>query len=320
MEGPGEMNRRGIRFSGLLRAWLLTSVFYLSALVLPIGGTLLMIFTPQPGLSLEQERGFLPLIGVVLLVALTANLVAGPAAAVFYLAGMGLFTLLWPQVIRRQWSVDWTVGATTLVSAAAVALSVFLVISTPAEVVSELRAVLEQGRQSLLEVYRQAGIAGDRLDQLNEGTAALTESLVRLGPALHVIAVGSAVLLNLLLVRWRQRRLGLPPGFGDLSRWKCPVPVVWALIASGYGLFLPIPVLQVVAENVLAVILAVYFCQGLAIVQFYFQRWRSPIWMRSLLYVFVIVEWLVASGIVLLGVFDLWGDFRRLTPRPVEEE
>ncbi len=304
----------------LLRAWLWTSATYLSALVLPMGGTALVMLTPQPGLTLEQQRGLLPTIGMVLLVALTASGIAGWDAAILYLVGPGLFTLLLPVLLRRRWSIEWTVGVATLAVSATLALFALFVLSSPAEIVSELRNVLEQGRQGLLEMYRQAGIAADRLEQLNEGTAALTETLVRLGPALHVIAMAAVVLLNLALLRWRQRRLGLPPVFGDLSRWKCPAPVVWVLIASGYGLFLPVFGVPTVAENVFVVILAIYFCQGLAIVQFYFQRWRSPIWMRSLLYVFVVVEWLVAGGIVLLGVFDLWGDFRRLTPRPVEED
>lgn len=309
------MSRTGVRLVAMLRAWLLTSLLYLSALILPVGGTLLLLFTPQPALSAEQRRGLAPLMAV-LLTTLSVPLVAGWEAAMFYLAGPGLFTLLLPLAMRHRWSVERTVGTATILVAGALAL----LASSPVEVVDRFRAVLESGRQSLLEVYHQAGMEGDRLEQLNEGTAVLVDILVRLAPALHVVGVGTVVLLNLLLVEWRQWRLGRAPAFGDLSRWKCPVPVVWALIASGYGLFLPLSIARSVAENLFAVVLAVYFFQGLAIVQFYFHRWKSPIWMRSLLYVFVIVEWLVASGIVLLGVFDLWGDFRRLTPRPVEEE
>ena len=71
------------------------------------------------------------------------------------------------------------------------------------------------------------------------------------------------------------------------------------------------------AANVFAVLLAVYFCQGLVIAQFYMRRWRSPFWVVGLVYVFIVVEWLLATGVTLLGVFDLWADFRRLNPRPL---
>ena len=56
------------------------------------------------------------------------------------------------------------------------------------------------------------------------------------------------------------------------------------------------------------------------IAQFYMRRWRSPFWVVGLVYVFIVVEWLLATGVTLLGVFDLCADFRRLNPRPAEED
>jgi uncharacterized protein YybS (DUF2232 family) len=127
-------------------------------------------------------------------------------------------------------------------------------------------------------------------------------------------------LLNVQLLRRSQRVRGLVPVYGDLMRWKCPPELVWILIASGYGSLFASGALAAVASNVLAVLLVVYFCQGLVIAQFYMRRWRSPLWVIGLVYLFIVVEWLLATGVTLLGVFDLWADFRRLNPRPVEED
>jgi uncharacterized protein YybS (DUF2232 family) len=320
LELVADNRESGTSGGGLLGAWLLTSAVYLGALHLPVGGAPLLFLTPQPGLNLERRRGLRSVIALVVLVTMSIGIVESAEAAALYLCGFATVTVLLPMGFRRQWRIERTVGVSTIVASALLALLVLGVFSTPHEMASHVQAVLEKGRQGLIDVYRQAGVAPDRLERLNEGSLALTEAVARLAPSLGVIAVGTVVLLNVLLARWRQIRLGVPVAFGDLSRWKCPPALVWALIAAGYGLFAPISEGPVIAQNVLAVVLAVYFCQGLAIVQFYMQRWRSPIWMRGLLYVFVIGEWLVASGVVLLGVFDLWGDFRRLTPRPVEEE
>jgi len=95
---------------------------------------------------------------------------------------------------------------------------------------------------------------------------------------------------------------------------------VWLLIVAGYGAFLAGGAAAWFAANLLAVLLAVYFCQGLVIAQFYLRRWRSPLWLVGLVYLFIVLEWLVATGVTLVGVFDLWADFRRLNPRPVEED
>ena len=169
-------------------------------------------------------------------------------------------------------------------------------------------------------MYRHAGMDLEAVRQLEDGSRRLVDAIVRVLPALTVIGIGTVVLANLGLFRARQRLSGDAAVFGDLTRWKCPPQLVWALIASGYCLFLPWAEARLVAFNVFAVILAIYFCQGLAIIHFYARRWRSPVWMTSLLYVFVAVEWLLATGVVLLGAFDLWADFRRLEPRPAEEE
>jgi hypothetical protein len=92
------------------------------------------------------------------------------------------------------------------------------------------------------------------------------------------------------------------------------------LIAAGYGAFLTEGAAAWFAANLFAVLLAVYFCQGLVIAQFYLRRWRSPLWLVGLVYVFIVLEWLVATCVTLVGVFDLWADFRRLNPRPAEED
>ncbi|MGH7856316.1 MAG: DUF2232 domain-containing protein, partial [Candidatus Binatia bacterium] len=179
---------------------------------------------------------------------------------------------------------------------------------------------LEDGRKTLLEIYRQAGVAPNRIDQLQEATGNFVDGMVRLAPAVVVIALGVTVFLNLMLVRWRQSRAGTFPIFGDLTRWQAPWPLVWVLIAAGYAAVVLSGPLHTAALNVFVVTLAVYFLQGVAVVQFHLDRWRLPWWMRAILWSVVAVEWLLGAAVGLLGVFDLWVDFRRLTPRPIEED
>ena len=175
-------------------------------------------------------------------------------------------------------------------------------------------------REEAVGVYARAGLAPDMIHDLEDGSARVIDVVLRLAPALFLVSIATVVLINVQLLRRSQRVRGLVPVFGDLTRWECPPELVWILIASGYGSFVASGVLEAVATNVLAVLLVVYFCQGLVIAQFYMGRWRSPLWLIGLVYLFIVVEWLLATGVTLLGVFDLWADFRRLNPRPVEED
>jgi uncharacterized protein YybS (DUF2232 family) len=58
-----------------------------------------------------------------------------------------------------------------------------------------------------------------------------------------------------------------------------------------------------------------YFFQGLAIVAYFFHHKKVPMLLRSIGYVLIAVEQFVTLFVVGLGLFDLWGDFRRLNKR-----
>jgi uncharacterized protein YybS (DUF2232 family) len=304
----------------LLRAWLSTTVLFLSGVYVPVAGTLLMLFTPQPGLQLENREGRPSLASLLVLSTATAALVGGPHAALLYVAGFALLTWVLAALLRREWSIEATVGISTLVLALTASSAMLFLYPSTEAITGSLRETLEGAWRFLIDVYRRSGMPADVVDQLASGGDRFVEVVVRLTPGLAVSALGGVVLANVSLVRWRQRREGLVPVFGDLTRWSAPPATIWGLIAAGYASFLPITFFQVVGSNLLAVLLAVYLCQGLAIIQFTFHKWRVPIWARVLAYGFVAVEWLATGAVVLLGVFDLWADFRRLTPRPIDED
>ncbi len=316
---PATKSWRPLAALGVLRASAATTALFLAGMLLPFGGTIVMVFTPQPGFGLERRAGMGPLVTLVALVAAIAASVAGWQAAVLYLAGFAVLTIALPLLLRRELSIEATVGLATLFVAAALTVSVFST-SSPEEILGGLRGALDQAQGELIAVYERAGLGPDAVRDLRQGSTQILDVAILLAPALGVLSIGAIVLANLALVRRRERLAGLPPRFGDLTRWKCPSGLVWVLIASGYGLFVPWRELEIVSANVFALVLSVYFCQGMAVAHFYTRRWRSPIWMTALIYIFVFIEWLLATGMVLVGIFDMWADFRRLNPRPIHEE
>jgi uncharacterized protein YybS (DUF2232 family) len=304
---------------GVLLAVAATTVLFLAGFALPVGGFLLMLFTPQPGLRLRQSAGPAAVWLLVALATAAIGGIAGASAAALYVVTFALLTLLLPALLEREWSVEVSVGIASAAVACAV-LALCLGAASPAELLATLRASLEDVRHEAVLVYGRAGLPADVLQNLEDASRRLIDLVMRLTPALFLSSIAAVVLLNLDLLRRRQRAHGLVPVFGDLTRWKCPPELVWVLIGSGYAMFLPSGVAQLLAMNIFGVLLGVYFCQGLVIAQFYMRRWHSPMWVNGLVYVFILVEWLLATGVTLLGVFDLWADFRRLNPRPAEED
>jgi uncharacterized protein YybS (DUF2232 family) len=301
------------------RASVATAALFLGGSLLPLGGLLLLVLTPQPALRLSQAGCRRASACVVALAAVGVGLAGGVEAAVAYLVSFGLLTLTLPALLRRDWSIEVTVGLTTAVIAVGI-LGAGLCVAHPAEFWATVRAGLEQLRAEAVQVYARSGFAPDMIRDLEDGSSRLVDLVLRLSSALFVVSIAAVVLLNIQLLRRSQCVQGLVPRYGDLMRWKSPPELVWILIASGYGSLLASGPVAAVATNVLAVLLVVYFCQGLVIAQFYMRRWRSPFWVIGLLYMFIVVEWLLATAVTLLGVFDLWADFRRLNPRPVGED
>jgi uncharacterized protein YybS (DUF2232 family) len=142
----------------------------------------------------------------------------------------------------------------------------------------------------------------------------VVDTLMRLMPAL-VGLLGALIILLNLVVFWRlggkQQRVGYTL-FGDLARWSAPEWLIWPLLVSGFGWFIPLPPLATIALDCFICILGVYFCQGLAIMAFYFKQLGMPPVARGLIYFVTMAQPVLTALVGAAGVFDLWVDFRRL--------
>jgi uncharacterized protein YybS (DUF2232 family) len=108
--------------------------------------------------------------------------------------------------------------------------------------------------------------------------------------------------------------------WGEWSLWKAPERLVWGLIGAGVLLILNLDLrVTLFALNVMMVLGTIYLFQGLSISAYYFQQWRLPGFFRGALYGFFFLQQFATLGVMLLGLFDLWFDFRRLSRKPVAD-
>jgi uncharacterized protein YybS (DUF2232 family) len=163
-------------------------------------------------------------------------------------------------------------------------------------------------------MQEKMGFSQESLTMLKERTPQLIEMMIQVLPALLLLSFALVVLVNILYLGRRfpaQRATWFE--LENLREWKGPEPLVWGLIASGFALFVPgLEVLRVIAMNFLLVIGAFYFAQGLAVIGFFFHKNKVPRFLRGLTYVLIVFQQIFMLLVVGLGLFDLWGDFRRL--------
>jgi uncharacterized protein YybS (DUF2232 family) len=300
-------------FGGMARAAFASALMFLAGAMVPLAGSVIMIFASAP--LLGYAVGFphaLRRIGLA--IAFSTALVAvggGMVAAASYLLSFGLAAAVMCYMLEQRQRFESIVfGAATAVVLAGTVAALTLA-GSPAALVQAVHNQLVAGMMRGESFYATLGVDAA---MTRETRTYLLNTVMRLMPALVAILSGLAVLLN-LAVFWRmsgkQQRVGYTL-FGDLARWSTPEWLIWPLLVSGFGWFIPLPALATVALDCFLCILGVYFCQGLAIMAFYFKQLGMPPVARGLIYLVTLVQPILTALVGAAGVFDLWIDFRRL--------
>jgi len=293
---------------------LAASVFlFISGIGLPPLGVVLLPFVAQPVLMFGLKYGIAGALAVLAVATLTLIIFAGEDLGFIYsifavMAGMLL------NLLGRIRAIDHLVASVACVMFALTAGLSYYFFGSWAAMYRDSRQGLSQQLEAAIQMQEKLGFAQDGIVLLKERTGQIVDMLLQLLPALLLLSFALIVLINVLYLcrRYPARRADWL-ATEHLREWKSPDGLVWALIVCGFSLFLPaFGVVQVIALNLLVVIGAYYFAQGLAVIGFFFHKNKVPRFLRGLTYVLIVFQQIFTLLVVGLGLFDLWGDFRRL--------
>ncbi len=314
------MTRKAI--IGSFRAAALSGAFFLAGGAVPLLGFVAMMLAPAPILIFAAGRASAILraacsviVATLLVIALSsipAGFAAGASAGGNYLATFGIATLVMTWMIERKHPFELVLLAATcamLISATGVAL---ITTGGPAALARAMQSELAAGMARGQEMYRMVGMQNAMPP---EAQTEVLDLIVRLSPALAATIAALSVLFNLRVFwRWAGKQRLSYALFGDMARWSAPEWLIWGLIGTGFAMLAPIAPISDVALNAFLCFAVVYFCQGLAIMAFYFQALSVPAIVRAVIYFIAVVQPVVSLVVCLAGVFDMWIDFRRLKP------
>jgi uncharacterized protein YybS (DUF2232 family) len=290
--------------------------FFLAAVVIPVAGILVLPLIPHPLVFLGLKHGKEALLGTGAAVTVVVLLSAGAGLALGYLLVASLAVFLFFS-LRRGRSLENIVLMATTGFFAFGLITVHALVGSLAELQGHVRETLGENLALALKFYERMGVSGESTEALREHTPQLIELILRVLPAIFFAGCAGAVLLNLMLLfrRFPEGRGNLLPD-GDPKEWKSPDILVWCFILSGFCLLvLPDGWVRVVLLNLFLISVVFYFFQGLAIVAYYFHYKNVPVFLRGIGYALIFLEQLFTLLVVGLGLFDLWGDFRRLNKR-----
>lgn len=165
---------------------------------------------------------------------------------------------------------------------------------------------------AVVEAYRESGLSPERLEDVRQ-------TLMMAGRLIAHMALGILACVA-LIVAWANqllaRRLSPAAGRTPLDTWRAPDRLVWLLIAAGAMMALLDGFWFWTGANLVIVLSLIYFFQGIAVLAFWLKKKNAPRLLRVGIYLLVAVEIFLALLVALMGLFDLWFNFRRLGKEP----
>ncbi len=295
-----------------------TVALFLSISFVPVAGFFAGIMTPAPISFAVIRRGFpsawpvpgcAALIGSLILYSLDMY---SNIPYLFALIGMGT---VMGYGFRSQWSTEKIVGLSSLIVIVMGGLFALLAL---VETRGEMVRMMEQDlRDTISATLKQLGVSSAETLELESNLLESVPLIVRIIPGVLISCAMGISWLNLLISRRYCRVAAAEYCVLDrLSLWKNREFLVWFVIAGGLMVILPVGDLRLAGINLLIVMGTLYFFQGLAIVAFYFERWKTPLLVKGFIYAVLFLQQFASMAIAALGLFDVWFDFRKLAKKP----
>jgi len=177
-----------------------------------------------------------------------------------------------------------------------------------------LLAILDSSFGGVIEIYRtNTELPADVLYNLEQIITSIREFLPRIMPGLLATSVVITVWLNMVIVnhllyRLKPEKVAWP----RFSQWQLPEKLVWLVIVAAIFLLLGRGTIQDAGYSLVILSVALYCLQGVAVFLHFLDRWNVPGYLRIIVYVFLAVQSYGLLLLAVLGVADIWIDFRKL--------
>jgi hypothetical protein len=175
------------------------------------------------------------------------------------------------------------------------------------------------GSAAFADEMKVAGVPPEQVQAWVEWAATFRGVMAVVYPAVYIIGGALIVLVNAALLRGYLARRD--PGWLDGGefegiRWPLGLAVLFVLS----GAMVLSPPLQPAAYNLLLIEAFFFALQGLAVVAYFAHRLAAPALLRGAVLLLVLINPWAPQILAVLGLFDLWFNFRRFADPPSEEE
>lgn len=296
----------------------LTVVLLLPAIYLPVLGMLTLFIWPVPITVLGVRHGLRVSFLAMITAGLIASLLTHPLTAGSMVVWLGFLGLTLGYCFRHRYPPITTLGLGTLtVLASTMVLFLLSLVVFGVNPFTAWQEVFAESSGQVLEFYRQMGISGQQLAQMEELYSDMVEMFRYLLPATLLMGSVFAAFINFTVARLVMAKLGQPvPGLPSFDRWQFPRNMVWGYLAgilSHYGgNYYGISLLVEIGINVYVIFNLLFAVAGLAVVHYFLQQYRVHRILRVLATIFIVLNPVLFQLSSLLGIFDVVFNFRKI--------
>lgn len=279
---------------------LLVAVVYF--VVMPTGGAIsgAIAYLPAPGAGLANfmPHGFLPLFGIGFF---------GFFAAI----ALTLSHCVGKRLILSQWGSRALLAGLAVVAVTIALANIFCEPGFIAGVKSFTMSALNE----VIKANEVGGMSNPQFTLIANNAEKVAGSVIEVLPALVFVYAVITVAINLMLSRRFIKIKNSMSHIPGVTRFRLSDWVIWPVISSGViffanSYFLHSAAVGTMALNCLIGLGVLYFLQGMAVTVYFLQRVRFSL-LRTIAYVAMIIFLQTVSvGFIVLGIADVWADFR----------
>lgn len=274
-------------------------------------GAMLNLLTPIAAAYVAMRFGLQAGFIVVTVVTLLMVQLVPLSVLAAYLGLFAVGSLLLPYLLERGVAWDRAVLISALGSAATTLLMAVAAATTEDIRFDQLIGQLLQSEiTQAMQIYRDSGFTESQLLEMQTVVDGIADFIRQTFYGLYLAGALAIQVLCLAVLQYFKKTHYRIEGV-SFDRWRLPAALVWVLIFAGFAMLVPQQQVISVGRNLLAILLPLYFLQGLAVVRSFLQRKTYPPVLKGMIYLMVFILNPLPLIITGVGVFDLWVDFRR---------